>query len=172
MIFINYIIIIMINILNAKFEQISLKKFLNIAAILCLLSDIANVIYFVTKYLPLNINRVLLQKALLSQGVNISNLNSFEIQEFRQLYLDTFSTIFFIFLIIHVVIYILLSLNKKWAKKYVSNYALIGAILTIATIPFMISNYGHYLWSAIMFLTCIIYFYIYWGLRFFKKKEL
>lgn len=161
----------MINFLNAKIQKTELNDFLKIAAITCFISDIANVCYIIYSYLPLSLNRVLLQSTLMNQGIMVSKLGPNELEEFKSLLINTFSGAFFIILIVHLVIYILLLRNNYWAKNYVSGYSLLGGILTIVTIPFMIKDYGHWMWAFIMLLTCIVYFYIYTGLRYFKKQE-
>lgn len=172
MLSLTYIIIIMINILNDNFKNTDFEKFLKIAAASCFLSDIINICYIIFSYLPLSIDKLLLQNPIMNQAIKDLSLNSSEFNEFKSLFLNTFSSVFFFILIIHLIIYILLSRNNKWAKNYVSGYALLGGILTITTIPFMITSYGQWLWSFIMLLTCFIYLYIYIGLRYFKKQAL
>ena len=114
----------MINFLNAKIQKTELNDFLKIAAITCFISDIANVCYIIYSYLPLSLNRVLLQSTLMNQGIMVSKLGPNELEEFKSLLINTFSGAFFIILIQN-------GMNLMRVGSYLQ-MVVIGALLIVA----------------------------------------
>lgn len=162
----------MLNNLNAKFDQLGNIKFLTLSAILSFLCDAINIVYMLVSYLPITINNKMLHSVITAQGLSLSSLNITELNEIRQLFIQTFGMIFLIVLMIHAGIYFLLARNKTWAKNYVSGYSILGAIMTLVMLPSMVFQFGHIIWAIIMFATTFFYFFVYFGLRHFKKLEI
>lgn len=163
-----YILLSMQQKIKKFYDQHTLTKFLIIAASLALVSDILNMLYISHVYLPetlhLDALRIMAIKNL-GQGHHLGHA---ELSELRSLMIQTMNIILGVFLLIHTAIYFTLAKNKKYAKKYVKGYSLIGIIFTLMMIPAMLQM-RHYQWILIMLLTCFFYLYIYLGLRY---KEL
>ena len=162
----------MLDNLNAKFDHLGQLKFLTIAAILSFLCDVLNIVYMLVSYLPVSINNQMLQTAMTSQGIQLARLSINEINEIRQVFIQTFGVIFVVVLVIHAGIYFLLARNQYWAKNYVAGYSLLGAIMTIFILPSMVVQLGHVIWAIVMFATTFIYLFVYLGLRHFKKQTM
>lgn len=161
----------MLDNLNAKFDHLGQVKFLTLAAILSFLCDALNIVYMLNSYLPVSINNQMLQRAITSQGIQLATLSINEVNEIRQVLIQTFGIAFTIVLIIHAGIYFLLARNQNWAKNYTSGYSLLGAIMTLFMLPSMVLQLGHVFWAIIMFITTFIYLFVYLGLRYYKKQS-
>ena len=155
--------------MNNKFKTLGKKKFLLQGALLCLLSDIGNILYVNMYWFPKKLSIQFLSKMLSLQGVNAYQMPRADLLAYRELLIDAFGIMFFVFLIYHLLVYFLFYKNKLWAKKYVYGYALTGAILTMLELPSLFQD--HFTWGVIMLLTTLIYIFTFMGIKYFKKIE-
>lgn len=159
----------MISFLNDKFKQVGKKNFLLKASVLCLISDIGNILYLNMFWFKKKLTIPFLANIMSIQGVNLYQFPQADILAIKMMLVGAFSTMFYIFLIYHCFVYFKMAKDKKWAKKYVHGYALTGAILTLLEIPSLFS--ASFFWAIIMIMTTIIYIYSFLGIRYFKKIE-
>lgn len=155
--------------MNNKFKALGKKKFLIQGAILCLLSDIGNILYVNLYWFPKKLSLQFLTNILSLQGVNAYQIPRSDLLAYRDLLIDAFGIMFFGFLIYHLLVYFLFFKNKLWAKKYVYGYALTGAVLTIFELPSLFKD--NFLWALVMLITTIIYIFTFMGIKYFKKIE-
>lgn len=154
----------------SKHNKLAFKKnFYAKAAAAIFIADIVNIFYVNLHFLPekLSVQRLLSSYAMM--GISPAQLAYIDLNETRQLIVQSMSYLFLGFLIYHFFVYSRLYLQKPWAKNYVSFYALTGFILTLAELPSLIGD--HLGWSALMVLTSLIYVYCFFGLRKRKKIE-
>ncbi len=156
------------NFLNEKFKTIGQNKFLHLAAWICFICDVSNVIYvnkyFLARYITpsylINIQRL--------AGNDISRFPRHVLDEYVGVLISTMGTVFTGFLFYHLFVYFMFSRSKNWARKYVYGYTFTGAILTMFEVP---NTFGSgFFWGVIMILTTLAYGYTYLGLRYFKKN--
>jgi hypothetical protein len=153
--------------LNDYFKNLAYTKFLTFGAIIIYISDIFNIIYINTHFIPLRINNNYIYNVVRLQGVNPAQLDPTYVSEMRMVIINTLVNVFYMFLVYHAFMYFMFKKDKPFAKKYVYGYAFTGAILTAIEIPFLAQR--HIGWTIVMLFTTAIYVYMWYGLRFYKK---
>lgn len=156
--------------LNDYFQKTGRMKFLAQTAILTFISDVMNICYVNLYFLPEKLSTDYLLKTYSLMGADPRMLHPLYLEELRQVMINSVSYVFLGFLIYHILVYFKLSRDSGWAKKYISGYALTGAILTVLELPGLFGE--HFGWALAMLLTTLIYIFAFTGLRYFKKKQL
>jgi len=157
------------NFLNEKFKSIGQIKFLSLAALICFVCDLSNMVYLNKYWLVNHITPSYLINIQKLAGNDISHIPSHVLNEYISFLIGTMGTVFTGFLIYHLFVYFRLSKNKNWAKKYVYGYTFTGAILTMFELTS--SPHNSIYWTIVMILTTGAYAYTFLGLRYFKKLE-
>ncbi len=158
----------MMTFLNAKFDQIGADKFLKLAPILCLLSDIILLYYINNVYLAKALTINALAPAFALQGININSLPVHELNSFLEASKMMVSNIFWMILLYNGVIYACCFKGYRWAMKYVRGYALTGSILSILEI--LILGVSEKILNPYTVVTTFIYLFCYFGFKRFKKR--
>lgn len=153
--------------LNDYFQNLDYSKFLLISAIIIYISDILNIFYINMHFLPTKIDGNYIHKMLMLQGTNPNNFDPQYLSELRMVIVNTMSNVFYLFLFYHAFVYFMYRRGKNWGRKYVFGYALTGSILTIIELPFLAQR--HLGWTFAMLITTLIYLYVWFGLRYYRK---
>lgn len=155
--------------LNEYYTKSGKTKFLSQAAILAFISDVVNICYINFYFLPQKVTLNSLMKTYSLMGADPRMFHPTYLQELRQVMINSVSFIFIGFLFYHILVYFKLSRDSRWAKKYMSFYAITGAILTASELPGLARE--HIGWALVTFATMLIYIFVFLGLRFFKKTK-
>jgi hypothetical protein len=136
-------------------EKISVRNRFVIMTIMCFAADFINVVYANSYFITVHINTEFVNRMMFMYGINPGGLSSTEINEFRQMIMQTIGTGFFLALGIHFVIYTFAAFRKKFAIHYVYYYTLTAIVLTLFEIvSLMQKSIG---WGLMMLLTTVMY---------------
>lgn len=154
--------------LNEYYRKLGRRKLLSLAAILMFISDVVNLSYINLYFLPEKITLNSLLNIYSLMGASPKMLNPLYLLELRQVMINSMAFLFIGFLLYHILVYFLLSRDKRWAKKYVFGYAVTGAVLTLFELPGLFQD--HVGWALGMLATTAIYVFSFMGLRFIKRS--
>lgn len=155
--------------LNDYFKNLPYSNFLIISAVIIYISDFLNIFYINMHFLPTKIDVNYVRRVMMMQGTDPSQFDTLYLEELRMVIVNTMSNVFYFFLIYHAFVYFMYIKDKSFARKYVYGYALTGAILTIIELPFLVQR--HIGWALAMLITTIIYIYVWYGQRYYKKNK-
>ena len=138
-------------------------------ALTMMLSDLANVIYINSFFLPQSFGREQFAAVMMRMGYNLAHINMTAVDEMRQVFLQTFSTVFYGFLIFHTLVYIFLARGSRYALRYTKGYALTAVIL----VPFEVFRLMglHLGWMMMTLVTGLSYLFVFLYLRFLAKNQ-
>ena len=151
--------------LNNFFSNNS-NKLLKITALSTFVTDIACIYYINSYWLDIKLKPIV-KKMLIMKGM--INVSSSDVAQTTAVLSNSLGTMFFFFLLGHLIIYTLLFFHKKWAINYVYKYTLVTVLLTLLEL-FVIFNESKF-WFICLFLITVSYTFAFLALRYFKKNQ-
>ncbi len=159
----------MIRILNQKLDLITANKFRYLGPIISLASDLLLINYINKVLLPLMITNELIYQVAQFRGVDPNSISIDSIEAIKQATHSSMSTAIFYLILYHIIIYLLCMKNIKWATTYIKGYCFSAAFLSVFEIVGIYNITGRIYY--ITPITMLLYFFVYYGYKYFKKKE-
>jgi hypothetical protein len=158
----------MFKFLNDNFEKTDAKKFRIYSPFASLFADVILLIYINQNMLPRMLSKDKLYRSMSLINPQIKYLSSAEFDNIVQILTSTMSFTFLLFLGFNTVMYILAARKVKIGTKFLYGYTLSAALLSVLELVGTLTTSYPFSWAT--FFTFFIYFYIYSGLKYFKKK--
>lgn len=155
----------MIKSLNNFYSKYN-NNLLKIIALSTFITDIACLYYINSYWLTIKLKPLVKQMLILKGMINVS---SSDINQATAVLSNSLGMMFFLFLVGHAIIYILLFIKKKWAINYVYRYTLITVLLTLLEF-FVIFNESKF-WFMCLFAITASYTFSFLALRYVRKNQ-
>lgn len=159
----------MLSFLNDIFKKTDADKFRTYSPFGSLLADVILIFYINQNMLPRMMSRDRLFKSMSLINPQIQYLTVEEFDNIVQILTQTMSFTFLILLGFNTVMYILASRGVKLGVKFLYGYTLSAALLSVLELVGTITTSYPFSWAT--FFTFFIYFYVYWGMKYFKKNS-
>lgn len=159
----------MISFLNGIFRKTDTVKFHKFAPFVSLLADVILIFYINRVMIPRLLDRDVFFATMVKINPDIRFLPESEILYVKAIMESTLSFAFLAILVFNTVAYFLASRQFNWAVKFVYGYTLSAAALSI--LELIGTLFAPYPLSWATALTMLMYFYVYWGMRYFKQNQ-